>query len=96
MRLWLKDSERMPDPPPLKTDERIAIGVGTLLWVVAAILAMVFAAPLEAAGRGWLLAAAIVGVVLGAIGLAYSQVRRSRARRAHRSELVNGEDEPDR
>lgn len=96
MRLWLKDSERMPDPPPLKTDERIAIGVGTLLWVVAVILAMVFAAPLEDAGRGWLLAAAIVGVVLGIIGLVYAQVRRSRALRARRSERVDEERAPGR
>ncbi|GAB3612125.1 DUF6223 family protein [Humibacter ginsengisoli] len=81
MRLWLKDSERLPDPPPMKTDDRAALGVGTMLWVIAAIVAAVFAGPLAASGHGWVPATAIVGVVLGLIGLVYAQVSRVRARR---------------
>ena len=35
MRLWLKDSERRPDPEPVKTDDRKAMLVGIALWLVA-------------------------------------------------------------
>ncbi|GAB3801533.1 hypothetical protein GCM10028798_17610 [Humibacter antri] len=81
MRLWLKDSERLPDPPPMKTDDRAALGVGTGLWVIAAIVAAVFAGPLAASGHGWVPATTFVGVALGLIGLVYAQVSRMRARR---------------
>jgi hypothetical protein len=88
MRLWLRDSERLPDPPPMKTDDRAALGVGTVLWVIAAIAAAVFAGPLAASGHGWVPATAIVGVV-------YAQVQRSRAvRREHaRSAPADAESE---
>ena len=81
MRLWLRDNERLPDPPPMKTDDRAALAVGTLLWVIAAIVAAVFEGPLAHSGRGWMLATAIVGVALGLIGLVYAQASRMRARR---------------
>ncbi|MGN6204349.1 DUF2530 domain-containing protein [Humibacter sp.] len=81
MRLWLKDNERLPDPPPMKTDDRAALGVGTVLWVVASVVAAVFAAPLAASGHGWVPATTVVGVVLGLIGLVYAQVSRMRAKR---------------
>jgi type VI protein secretion system component VasK len=81
MRLWLRDSERLPDPPPMKTDDRAALAVGTALWAIAAVVALVLAGPLAASGHGWVVTATIVGVVLGLIGVVYAQVRRSRARR---------------
>jgi cation transporter-like permease len=84
MRLWLRDSERLPDPPPMKTDDRAALAVGTLLWVIAAVVAVVLAQPLAESGNGWVLAAAIVGVVLGLVGVVYAQVERSRAARRDR------------
>ena len=81
MRLWLKDSERLPDPPPMKTDDRKAIGVGTAVWVVAAVVAVVFWAPLNHGGYGWIVPMTFVGVGLGILGLCYAQVRRSRPAR---------------
>jgi VIT1/CCC1 family predicted Fe2+/Mn2+ transporter len=84
VRLWLKDSERLPDPPPMKTDDRAAIGAGTVLWAIAGVFAFVFAAPLNDDGFGWVVPMTVVGVALGVVGLGYSQVRRARAARSAR------------
>lgn len=81
MRLWLKDSERLPDPLPMKTDDRTAIGAGTALWVVGAVVAVVFWSPLSRDGFGWVVWMMFVGIALGVLGLCYAQVRRSRATR---------------
>ena len=78
MRLWLRDSERLPDPPPMKTDDRAAIGTGLVLWAIAAAIAIVFARQLSASGAGWVVATAVVGVALGVIGLVYAQVKHVR------------------
>ncbi|TFD54828.1 DUF2530 domain-containing protein [Cryobacterium sp. Hh11] len=83
MRLWLKDSERRPDPLPARTDARTALVVGTLLWLMAlgAALVVEFTAPrssgaASAAGPGWWLWCAVIGVGLGLAGLAWVQFRR--------------------
>ena len=90
MRLWLKDSERRPDPLPARTDARTALLVGTLLWLVAlgAALYIEVTAPgaagsgtadsgaAGAPGAGWWLWCAVIGVGLGLIGLAWVQLRR--------------------
>ncbi|MGA0566900.1 DUF2530 domain-containing protein [Rathayibacter sp. KR2-224] len=81
MRLWLRDSERLPDPPPMKTDDRAALAVGTVVWLVVAVVSIVISEPLGQSGHGWVVDMAIVGIVLGLIGLAYAQVRRSRSAR---------------
>ena len=81
MRLWLRDSERLPDPPPMKTDDRAALAVGTVVWLVVAVVSIVISEPLGRSGHGWVVVMAIVGIVLGLIGLAYAQVRRSRSAR---------------
>jgi VIT1/CCC1 family predicted Fe2+/Mn2+ transporter len=80
MRLWLRDSERLPDPPPMKADDRAALAVGTVLWLIAAVVAIVFEAPLAHVGRGWIVSATIVGFALGLVGLVYAQIRRARRR----------------
>jgi hypothetical protein len=76
MRLWLRDSERKPDPVPAETDDRKAILVGLALWVVALIVVVVvtmsgsgFIAPDAAPATLWTCA---VGITLGLIGLAYT------------------------
>nr|WP_104083617.1 DUF2530 domain-containing protein [Cryobacterium sp. Y11] len=85
MRLWLKDSERRPDPLPARTDARTALLVGTLLWLIALAVALYIevtapgAADSGAAGApgaGWWLWCAVIGVGLGLIGLAWVQLRR--------------------
>jgi len=69
----------------MKTDDRAALAVGTVLWAIAAVVALVLAGPLAASGHGWVLAATIVGVVLGLVGVVYAQVQRSRALRRERA-----------
>jgi len=73
MRIWLKDSDRRPDPAPVKTDDRKAVLAGTGAWVVAlaVLLAVIPTAPDD---RWWLLTCAI-GVGLGLLGLIYTQQR---------------------
>lgn len=81
MRLWLNESERRPDPAPARADARKAVLVGTVAWLVALVVSLVFRAQLEAAGLGWLLWAAVTGFVLGVIGLVVVQLVRRRAAR---------------
>lgn len=76
MRLWLKDSERRPDPAPIKTDDRKAMLVGIGLWVVGLAVLLVFMVPLNIAGNGWWLWACVAGLALGLVGILYTHWRR--------------------
>jgi len=85
MRLWLKDSERRPDPLPARTDARKSLVVGTLLWLVALGAALIssWTAPQASAsgaasapGAGWWLWCTVIGVAFGLCGLAWVQFRR--------------------
>jgi FtsH-binding integral membrane protein len=69
MRLWLRDSERRPDPVPVPTDDRRAIIVGLALFVLGLTVSLAFAA---AAGSLFYVWTCVVGLVLGLIGLAYT------------------------
>ena len=78
MRLWLKDSERRTDPAPVVTDDRKAMVVGLALWLVA-LAAVIIALPtLTASDQAWWLEMCVTGLVLGVIGIAYTQWRRRR------------------
>ncbi len=75
MRLWLKDSERRPDPAPVKTDDRKAMLVGLAVWIVGLVIVLVFGDQLGATGPVlWTCAA---GLALGAIGLVYTHYRQN-------------------
>ncbi|MET0726259.1 MAG: DUF2530 domain-containing protein [Leifsonia sp.] len=76
MRIWLKDSERRPDPEPARADGRKAVVAGTLLWLLALIAGLVWDDELAAAGFGWWLWMCATGVALGVIGFVVVQVRR--------------------
>lgn len=78
MRLWLKDSERRPDPAPLATDDRKAMLVGLAAWVVALILVLFFFGAASDAGNGWWLWTCVAGIIIGVLGLIYTQARRKR------------------
>jgi len=81
VRLWLRDSERRPDPAPARADSRKALLAGTAAWLVALVVALAFREPLGAAGLGWLVWAAVTGAVMGLVGLVVVQVSRRRAAR---------------
>ena len=76
MRLWLRDSERRPDPVPAETDDRKAVLVGLGLWVVALVVVLVFGRQLADAGDSWWLWTIVIGLVLGLVGLVYLSVKR--------------------
>jgi FtsH-binding integral membrane protein len=77
VRIWLKDSERRPDPAPVKTDDRKAMLVGIALWLAALAALLVFMPQLAAAGMGWWLWTCVAGIALGLIGILYTHWRHS-------------------
>jgi uncharacterized membrane protein len=82
VRLWLSESERRPDPAPARADARKAALVGTIGWVLVLIAAVVFRDSLEEADLGWLVWAALTGVVVGVIGLVAVHLLRRRVQRS--------------
>jgi hypothetical protein len=73
MKLWLKDSERRPDPVPVKTDDRKAVLTGIALWI-AGLVVLLIVSP-----QPPLIYTCATGIVLGLIGLIYTHARRDRA-----------------
>lgn len=68
MRLWLKDSERRPDPAPVKTDDRTAAVVGLGLWLLGLAIVLLFG-HLAPVGREVLLWTCAAGIAIGLLGL---------------------------
>ena len=77
MRVWLKDSERRPDPTPVATDDRKIVLIGMAVWLVALLVLLFFTGPLAAAGHAWWVFTPAVALGLGLIALVYLQVKRS-------------------
>ena len=75
MRVFLRDSERRPDPVPVKTDDRRPILIGLAVWVIATIVVVLFFAPMSDSGNSGLLPTCVVGIVLGLAGLVYAAKR---------------------
>ena len=82
MRLWLKDSERLPDPEPVVTDDRKALLVGTAAWLLAIAAFVLFIDSLRDAGNGWWIWVAIAGIAIGLLGLVNVHLRHERERAA--------------
>ena len=77
MRLFIKDSERRPDPAPVKTDDRKVVLVGLVGWIVALAVMLALLAQLESSGLVWLLWTVVVGFGLGLVLLVYTAKRHS-------------------
>lgn len=75
MRLFIKDSERRPDPAPLKTDDRKVVLVGLVLWIVALGVMLALLRQLQDSGLVWLLWTVVGGLVLGLVLLVYTARR---------------------
>lgn len=75
MRLWLKDSERRPDPAPVKTDDRKPMLIGIVIWLVGLAVLLAFMGPLVEAGNAWFLWTCLAGIALGLIGILYTNWR---------------------
>ncbi|WP_138315731.1 DUF2530 domain-containing protein [Rhodoluna limnophila] len=65
MRFYVKDTERKPDPAPVKTNARLVIAVGVVLWAVALVLGLIFSATLASAQKSWWLSTCLFGIALG-------------------------------
>jgi FtsH-binding integral membrane protein len=77
MRLFIKDSERRPDPAPVATDDRKVVLVGLVLWIVALGVMLVLLPQLQESGLVWLLWTVVGGLVLGLGLLVYTARRHS-------------------
>jgi hypothetical protein len=75
MRFFIKDSERRPDPAPLKTDDRKVVLVGLVLWIIALGVMIALLPQLQASGLVWLLWTVVGGLVLGLVLLVYTAKR---------------------
>ena len=69
----------LPPLPPALTRMRTVVGVGTLLWLAAAVVVAV------AAGPSLLLTTCLVGAGLGGVGWAIFAWQRAAARRGSRT-----------
>ncbi|MCX7523412.1 DUF2530 domain-containing protein [Microbacterium sp. STN6] len=76
MRIWLRDSERRPDPEPVQTDDRKAVIVGLCLWLLGLVALLIFGGGLYGHDRLWWVTSDLVGIALGVIGLVYLSVKR--------------------
>jgi hypothetical protein len=77
VRLFIKDSDRRPDPAPVKTDDRKVVLVGLVLWIVALGVMLVLLPQLQESGLVWLLWTVVGGLVLGLGLLVYTARRHS-------------------
>lgn len=66
--------------PPLDEDGILAFGVGTAVFAVLTVLAVVERPALAAQGRGWWLWVAVSGLVIGLVAVAYCLWRRRPSR----------------
>ena len=69
MPLYLRPEDRRPPPEPLVTDDRRAVVIGTAVWAVLGVLALLMRDRLAEAGDGWWPWAALCGFLLGLVGL---------------------------
>jgi len=72
MRLYLRSTDRLPDPAPESTDLRRVILSGIAVWAVLGIVALLARDRLEDSGNGWCLWTPPIGIALGLLGLRWA------------------------
>lgn len=75
MRLWLREDERRPNPPPYASNDATALLVGCVAWALA-LVGVLIAASARVAVAPVVLSTIVISLVLGTIGLFYSHNRR--------------------
>ena len=68
IRFYVKDSERKPDPQPVKTNAMLAVRVGIAIWLVA-LIALIAVPSLLPENKSWWLGTCVVGMALGVFAL---------------------------
>jgi hypothetical protein len=69
MRWIAKDSERKPDPEPIKGTAKKAVIVGMVGFGIALILCIVFYDSIQSPNKVWYPYTAVVGLLLGVFAL---------------------------
>jgi hypothetical protein len=67
-----------PAVEPLRTNDRLTVLVGCVVWAVLLVACLLRLDRLEADGTGWWLWTCVAGLALGVIGLAWLQLRHVR------------------
>lgn len=75
MRFFIKDSERRPDPAPVKTDDRKVVLVGLVGWIVALGVMLLLLPQLQESGLVWVLWTVVAGLGLGLVLLVFTARR---------------------
>lgn len=75
MRIFIKDSERRPDPAPVKTDDRKVVLVGLVGWIVALGVMLLLLPQLQESDLVWVLWTVVCGLGLGLILLVFTARR---------------------
>ncbi len=78
MRLTPSPEERRPDPPPLATNDSKPVLVGTVVWAVLFVAALLVRGRLVDAGHGWWVWVPLAGFLLGLLGLWFLRGRQRR------------------
>ncbi|MGB9378699.1 MAG: DUF2530 domain-containing protein [Mycobacteriales bacterium] len=74
---------RRPDPAPLEVDAVKVVIAATALWAIALLASLVFLSTLRRDGHLWWVATAVVGLLLGFLGIWVTRRRQSRAADTH-------------
>ncbi len=72
---------RRPDPEPLEVNAVKVVAIGTVLWAIALIGCLAFLPRLRADGHLWWVPTAVVGLLLGLLGIWVCRRREIRLRR---------------
>ncbi|WP_242900573.1 DUF2530 domain-containing protein [Actinomadura terrae] len=73
---------RLPDPPPMRTNDVRIAAVGTAAWAVALVVLLIVRLP---SGDRWWLWVCVAGIAIGAFGMWYTpRLQAGRARQEER------------